>query len=411
MMRVGTQRSKKTSSTSPILSSSYRQSPTSGLNQSSRLNASSPVSNLHTTNHSFSNSHFNSSKTHSNMSTSQSYRQTSASPVYNDTSSKLLGSNMSTSQSYRQTASPVYGDSSSKLLGSNITQSSNYRQESSPVYDNNSKYTSSTDYHKMSSAERIISGSPNFERNRQSPSYMDRQRISPNLGSSEHITSKKLSERKLYESSSPILSKQIHTEQHDYNKYNQESSFTNKVSSMRISESRSPVFMVDRSSPSLNYRYEKQENKSYNSSFDDNIDTSPLMKVSASTDRATARRDSWDAINKTRGILSHRSLESVANLGETQLESELSRRNESSYKSEEHFTTSRENSYQQGEKFQSQLQSSKVAVKRGGGAASVKVQPVPDGVLGQPVEFESKNLLPYALSVLLPKDIWRPWVL
>lgn len=30
------------------------------------------------------------------------------------------------------------------------------------------------------------------------------------------------------------------------------------------------------------------------------------------------------------------------------------------------------------------------SVKGGGGASSIKVQPLPDGVLGQPVEFESK---------------------
>lgn len=367
MMRVGTQKSKKSSHASPILSSSYRQSPTSGLNQSSRLNTSSPVSNTHSSNHMFSNSQFSTNK---------------------------MQSNLSTSQTYRQSASPVYGDTASKLITSSKTHSSSYHQTSSPVFDSNSKYSNSADYHKMSSAERIISGSPSFEKSRSSPSYMDRQRVSPSLGNSEHITTKKISEHRFYDSSSPVLSKQIHSEQHDYNKYDHhESSLSNKVSSMRISESRSPVFMIDRASPNLNYssRYEKQENRTYNSSqvHEDGVDTSPLIKVSALNDRAAARRDSWDAINKTRGILSHRSLESVANIADKQLDSELSYKNESSYKTEEHFST-RENNYSHNERYQSELQNNKVSVKRGGGAASVKVQPVPDGVLGQPVEFESK---------------------
>lgn len=355
MMRVGTQKSKKSNSTSPILSPTYRHSPTSGLNHSSRLNTSSPISNFHSSSNHYS-----------------------------------TKSNMASSQEYRQTASPVYGDSGSKFYSSKVQSSQTYRQTASPIHVESSKYNSSSDFHKMSSAEkRILSGSPSLiERSRQSPSYMDRQRIgSPSFGSSEHTSTKKISERRVYETSSPVMSKQIYSEQ-DYNtKYDNESSFTNKMSSMRISESRSPIFMNERSSPSLNYnsRFEKHESKTYNSSsFDDGVDTSPLIKVS-SNDRATARRDSWDAISKTKGLLSHRSLESVANLADKQLESELSHKHDSSYRTEEHF--SRDNSYMQhSERYQTQ---SKLGARKGG-APAVKVQPVPDGVVGQPVEFESK---------------------
>lgn len=38
---------------------------------------------------------------------------------------------------------------------------------------------------------------------------------------------------------------------------------------------------------------------------------------------ASARRDSWDVINKTKHMLSHNSLESLANMTEKQLNTEL----------------------------------------------------------------------------------------
>lgn len=39
---------------------------------------------------------------------------------------------------------------------------------------------------------------------------------------------------------------------------------------------------------------------------------------------ASARRDSWDVINKTKHLLSHNSLESLANMTEQQLNTDLS---------------------------------------------------------------------------------------
>lgn len=39
---------------------------------------------------------------------------------------------------------------------------------------------------------------------------------------------------------------------------------------------------------------------------------------------SSARRDSWDVINKTKHMLSHNSLESLANMTETQLNTDLS---------------------------------------------------------------------------------------
>lgn len=55
--------------------------------------------------------------------------------------------------------------------------------------------------------------------------------------------------------------------------------------------------------------------------FLDAVDSSPNIRVSKGN---TARRDSWDVINKTKHLLSHNSLESLANMTERQLNTDLS---------------------------------------------------------------------------------------
>lgn len=47
------------------------------------------------------------------------------------------------------------------------------------------------------------------------------------------------------------------------------------------------------------------------------------MRVSGLKNGNAARRDSWDVINKTKNILSHNSLESLANMTESQLNTDL----------------------------------------------------------------------------------------
>lgn len=131
------------------------------------------------------------------------------------------------------------------------------------------------------------------------------------------------------------------------------------------------------------------------------VDTSPIIRVSAMNDRAAARRDSWDAIAKTKNILSHRSLESVANLTDNQLDSHAHQKTEhSNYATrEQHFKSNYSQNYSTQQKYSSNddnnmersysTQVYRSGGNRSGGANSVKVQPIPDGVLGQPVEFES----------------------
>lgn len=133
------------------------------------------------------------------------------------------------------------------------------------------------------------------------------------------------------------------------------------------------------------------------------MDTSPVMKVSSFDDASTSRRDSWDVITKTKNILSNRSLESVANLTEVQLNSNFTRSkddenekfvlNEHSYQDEHHYKSNYGQNFNTytTDKFDEDYEKKMPVFKsKHGVVAAVKVQPVPDGVLGQPVEFESK---------------------
>lgn len=57
----------------------------------------------------------------------------------------------------------------------------------------------------------------------------------------------------------------------------------------------------------------------------DPIDSSSNVRVSgAKINNNSSRRDSWDVINKTKNILSHNSLESLANMPESQLNTDIS---------------------------------------------------------------------------------------
>lgn len=56
----------------------------------------------------------------------------------------------------------------------------------------------------------------------------------------------------------------------------------------------------------------------------DQIDSSSNVRVSGAKHANASRRDSWDVINKTKNILSHNSLESLNNMTERQLNTDLS---------------------------------------------------------------------------------------
>ncbi|XP_048520685.1 filamin-A [Dendroctonus ponderosae] len=312
-------------------------------------------------------------------------------------------STSSPNNTYRQSPTNRYASPSPT---SKNTIYNSYRQNASPLLEETHRYAQ--DYHIRSVAEksRITSNSPSYERNA-SPSYVQRtsspRNESPNYGTSQpygrespdYITSKRLNEKR-YDTSSPSFAKKA------------DSSYTSKISSMKLSDSRSPHY-GERASPDVDFtsssRYEKRssDSRAYNS-YSEGVDTSPIVKVSAMTDQST-RRDSWDAINKTKNIFSDRSLESLANLTQSQLDSDVRRQ-----KTEEHnrflmnehqYTSQSDYKQNYSEKYTNNVDTYngrsygrnspiyKVTTKSSsGGASSVKVQPVPDGVLGQPVEFE-----------------------
>lgn len=56
----------------------------------------------------------------------------------------------------------------------------------------------------------------------------------------------------------------------------------------------------------------------------DQIDSSSNVRVSGAKHNNASRRDSWDVINKTKNILSHNSLESLNNMTERQMNTDLS---------------------------------------------------------------------------------------
>lgn len=372
-------------------------------------------------------------------------------------------SNASPSTAYRKSPSPLNtGRNSTSPINQSYSSTSkntnsflNYRQTASPVYASDT-HRYAQDYHRLTVNEnkRMSSVSPNFIERSLSPSLAPRansptfaQRpYSPNYmraQSPDYVTSKKFNERKYesnekrfetngkkyetekrfdlndsskrndlkdkrydlsekrYETSSPSLNQRT----------NYESSYTNKMNSMRISDSRSPVF-GDSPSPEVGYtsnsKFEKRftESRTYHGNYDetDRIDSTPLIKVSPANDRiATGRRDSWDALEKTKNVLSKRSLESLANLNDAQLDD---RNQNSTYINKEQHFKSQNYSQNYTQKYDSSFEDGfgdknyGFRSGGGGGAQAVKVQSIPDGVLGQPVEFESKFFF-FNLKLLL----------
>ncbi|KAL1490329.1 hypothetical protein ABEB36_013043 [Hypothenemus hampei] len=286
-------------------------------------------------------------------------------------------SNSSPNNTFRN--SPTNRYTSTPSPTSKNTLYNSYRQNASPLLEETQRYAQ--DYHLRSvEKSKISSSSPSFERNG-SPLYRG---PSPGFGrdSPDFITSKRLNERR-FETASPSFAKKT-----------SDSSYTSKMSSMRISDNTCPNFIERTRSPEVGYtRYEKRYNDSRNYSGynEGGVDTSPIIKVSSISDQST-RRDSWDAINKTKNIFSDRSLESLANLTQAQLDSDRRHQKTEEYNrflvNEQRYTTHASNATTTFNGRNSPIYRPSSKNSSAGGAAAVKVQPVPDGVLGQPVEFE-----------------------
>lgn len=184
------------------------------------------------------------------------------------------------------------------------------------------------------------------------------------------------------------------------------------------------------SNDSARVPYSPAKRLASNSPTIDVVDHAPNLRVS--TLRNGTRRDSWDAINKTKHLLSHNSLESLANMTESQLNTDIGHHerppNRDSFDSETHRNT-QFNKFALRERgsmspsgptklFDSGVKSSNYSttirqtneeyVTRENresydypgkglltmgdveGARAIHVRGIPDGVLGRPVEFKSK---------------------
>lgn len=175
-----------------------------------------------------------------------------------------------------------------------------------------------------------------------------------------------------------------------------------------------------------------------------NVDPAPNIRVS--TLKSGTRRDSWDAINKTKHLLSHNSLESLANMTESQLNTDIgstqeprsfrdsldsetlrntqynkfalrekmspspvgssNKRFESSTTTNngyttktirettnEEYVTKRENreTYDYGGRTYSPIGVDRTILGGLTGARSIVVDDIPDGAVGRPVEFKRKK--------------------
>jgi filamin len=125
------------------------------------------------------------------------------------------------------------------------------------------------------------------------------------------------------------------------------------------------------------------------------------------TKLGASRRDSWDVLNKTKHMFSNNSLESLANLTDKQLDTNLSY-DRSVVDNETHTNTQynkfslSDSSYKErNEKYVTKMNSNDYGYSSSSkfvpiddgveGAKAIRVNNKPDGYLGQPFEFESKS--------------------
>lgn len=271
------------------------------------------------------------------------------------------------------------------------------RSKSSQNSPNTSRNFTSQEEHVKTYSEKRNLSSPIIDKRTSSPNYIPRV-SSPSLSpraqspgfaripspvygreSPDYAPSNKKTTQNRYSTPSPSFSKQ--KPEHDV--------YVNKMASLQVSRDSPTTMFVDKGQKTVSQSHftSQRESKSYNSYDSSNIDTSPIVKVSQIDDKAATRRDSWDVLAKTRNILSRQSLESLANMTEEKLDSRIQHEQNteyiSSYRTQNH-------SQNYSHKYNSDDNYLYRRNDGGGGANSIKVQPIPDGVLGQPVEFESK---------------------
>ncbi|KRF97963.1 uncharacterized protein Dwil_GK21843, isoform B [Drosophila willistoni] len=219
-----------------------------------------------------------------------------------------------------------YRNNTSSLSRHNTAErTSSYSPQYSPKLDTTDYHTTSSRYYKRESETRsseVHNHSPLTIKT--SNQYESSSRNLTGLGSPRHAS---VSPIQRYSPNSAYITTATHrmgspiTSTLNKNGYEttrtveKSSSSTYKSSSNYVTDSAANV----RASPSL---YGTTERLRRSGSPEPRIDHSSNVRVS-SMKPASARRDSWDVINKTKHMLSHNSLESLANMTEKQLNTEL----------------------------------------------------------------------------------------
>lgn len=176
------------------------------------------------------------------------------------------------------------------------------------------------------------------------------------------------------------------------------------------------------SSSKLNSETYRVTQHSYKSSINQNASpvprASPMMLknnigegvdysvITSPSKLGASRRDSWDVLNKTKHMFSNNSLESLANLTDKQLDTNLSY-DRSAVENETHSNTQynkfalSDTAYKErSEKYVTKTSSNDYGYSSSSkfvpiddgveGARAIRVSNKPDGFLGQPFEFESE---------------------
>lgn len=126
------------------------------------------------------------------------------------------------------------------------------------------------------------------------------------------------------------------------------------------------------------------------SNSNEGVDHTSFVSLSGAS-----RRDSWDVLNKTKHMFSDNSLESLANLTDKQLDTNLSY-DRSGVDNQTHSNT-HFNKFSLSEKNVTKTNSNDYGYTSSSkfvpiveGARAIRVRNKPDGFLGQPFEFESE---------------------
>jgi len=221
-----------------------------------------------------------------------------------------------TSTAYKSISPTQRGYSPIHQTSPTYKMSSNYVTENSTIYHSTNSLNRSPNHISHSPVQRTVHSPSVLKETKEiySSAYNHRSR-SPNLQSPSFIKESKdiYSSSTLNRSRSPDLSPTTHVIKESRDIYNSESLKRSR------SPTRSPMTYRSATQSPVNRSFSPRtgdKDASFNrrgSTDNGVVDTSSNVRVSSMVG-GTSRRDSWDAIAKTKSLLSYGSLESLANL-------------------------------------------------------------------------------------------------